>query len=122
MSAEAARMSARVTSLGAVRTWLAEVNRQNIQMLPSNNKMSGKLHIIKVVARGQTAMMMVTRPWRMSATAGKRTKCMRGKWDLGWEIVTWHQMMLASSLTESFCQKSWRSEALWDPSALGPGS
>jgi hypothetical protein len=54
---------------------LAEVNHQNTQgqTPPSNSRMSGKLHITKMVAREQTVTMKVTHPWRMSAIIGRRT-------------------------------------------------
>lgn len=116
-----ARTPAIAIDLGAVKTQLAEVTHQGTQgqMLPSSSKMPGKLHIIKVMARGKTVTMTVTQPWRMPAIVGRRTQHMRGKWELGWETDTWHQMTHVSSLTESICQRSWWSKARWDPSVLG---
>jgi ribosomal protein L39E len=122
MPAEAARMPATTTNICVAKTRLAEANHQNThgKMPPSNSRMPGKLHITKVVAREQTVTMTVTWPWRKPAIAGRRTQRVRGKWDLGSEIATWHQMMHASSLTESICRRYWRSKAYWDPSALDP--
>ena len=76
-----------------------------------NDLMPDILSSSKEVAKGPTAMMMVTRRWRDPGTQDLTTWCLRGHSKLDWGHASCRLMTSATSLTESICRSSWRGKA-----------
>ena len=87
-----------------------------------NDLMPGILSSSKEVAKGPTAMMMVTRRWRVPGTQDSRTWCPRVHLELSWDLASCRHTMSATSLIESICLNSWRGKAHQVLHALDPGS
>ena len=101
MPAKAKVMLARAINMSAKEIRLVEASLLVIRhpTLHKNIKVSSKLLSIKRAAVPKTAMMMVTRQWRMPATRGMPDMSSMVLSDLGSEAATCRHTMPATTST-----------------------